>query len=68
MPTFDKRLQRLEKRFEGNLLLLCRMPDGTEQQLTIKQYLQGGAQFIRIAQGQNCGHLEDILRDFEVIE
>ncbi len=66
------RLKHLEKRLAlitpGPLVLLCRMPDGTERTMSVHEMIDTGSHFQKVVRGNNLADLDRMLQyEFEGI-
>ncbi len=61
-------LKELEKRIKnlvpGPLLILCRMPDGTEKEMNVLEMIATGSQFVHVTRGKNLDDLDKMI-DYE---
>ncbi len=65
LRELEKRIKRLNP---GPLLLLCKMPDGSEKAMTVQEMIETGSHFQRVARGNNLRDLDRMLQyEFEHI-
>ncbi len=61
-------IKELEKRIRtlipGPLLILCRMPDGAEKEMTVQEMISTGSQFVHVTRGKNLDDLDKMI-DYE---
>lgn len=62
--TITSRLSRLENMRPSRLMVLARMPDGTEREMSAREYtetVKDGAEMIRVLRGNDLKDLDLIL-------
>ncbi len=65
LKELEKRIKRLAP---GPLLLLCKMPDGSERAMTVQEMIETGSHFQRVTRGNNLCDLDRMLQyEFDCI-
>lgn len=59
LKELEKRIDRIKPR---DLILLCRMPDGTEKEMGLDEYVGSNCDFIRLISGNNLDQVDRLLR------
>ncbi len=58
LKELEKRIKRLTP---GPLLLLCMMPDGVEQPMTVQEMIDTGSTFVKVEKGNNLSDLDRLI-------
>ena len=64
MNAIFSRLKKLEAMRPARLVVLARMPDGTEQEMTAPEYVEAardGADFLRVVRGNDLRDVDLVL-------
>lgn len=61
LKELENRIDRIKPR---DLILLCRMPDGTEQEMKLDEALHTSCDFIRVVGGNDVGQLNRLIEGF----
>lgn len=61
-----KELERRVDRIRGSaLVVLCRLPDGTEKEMSAEEFAESGGDFIRVIRGNDLHDVDIILDTFK---
>lgn len=61
MNSITGRLKKLESYLPRPIIVLCRMSDGSEREMTVDEFTETGAIFIRVVRGNNLADVDKIL-------
>ncbi len=64
MSGFKERLQRLEAQLPKPLVIVGRMPNGTECKMTADEFTSSKTDFVKVASGSSLRDLEKVLDSF----
>lgn len=68
--SITSRLSRLENMRQSRIVLLARMPDGTEREMSAPEYVErvkDGAEFIRVLRGNDLQDVDLILSTIQSV-
>lgn len=68
--SITSRLSRLENMRPSRIVLLARMPDGTEREMSAPEYVEAvkdGAEFIRVLRGNDLQDVDLILSTIQSV-